>query len=41
MKDGRKVSQCHYLPVMSRKSVRMMSRENPPTAAVTITNTWP
>lgn len=33
--------RCQYLPVMRRKSVRMTSRENPPTAAVTITNTWP
>lgn len=30
-----------YLPVMRRKRVRMTSRVKPPTAAVTMTRTWP
>lgn len=30
-----------YRPVMRRKRVRMMTRVKPPTAAVTMTNTWP
>lgn len=30
-----------YLPVIRRKRVRMTSRVKPPTAAVTMTKTWP
>lgn len=33
--------KCSYLPVIRRKRVRMTRRVKPPTAAVTITNTWP
>lgn len=32
---------CSYLPVIRRKRVRMTSRVKPPTAAVTMTRTWP
>lgn len=36
-----RVVKCSYLPVIRRKRVRMTRRVKPPTAAVTMTNTWP
>lgn len=36
-----RVRKCSYLPVIRRKRVRMTRSVKPPTAAVTMTNTWP